>query len=43
MSPEWEQLPLPGEVREGYLEEEQGVGLLKVSHLATSIPTGCPL
>lgn len=57
MSPEQEQLPLPGEVREVCLEEvtsewdfaevpdqvgeeEQSVGLLRVSHLATSIPHG---
>lgn len=60
MSQEWEQLPLPGEVREGSLEEvtsewgfagvpdsvaeeEQGLGLLRMSYLAISIPHGLPI
>lgn len=60
MSPEWEQLPLSGEVREGGLEEvvsewglagvlnqvgeeEQGMVLLRMSHLATTIPHRLPV
>lgn len=60
MSPKREYLLLPGEVKEGCLEEvtsewgfagvpnqvgekEQGVGLLSVSYLATSIPHGLPV
>lgn len=59
MSPEGEQLPLPGEVREGGLEEvasewrlagvpnqvgeeKQGMVLLRMSHLATTMPHRLP-